>query len=70
MHRKLESQTLCEKCSFSELFWSVFSGIRTGYRKMRTRITQHTDNFYPVKCQKQNSNKMMVLTDILIIKVH
>ena len=50
--------SLREKCSYSELFWSVFSRIRTEYgeilriqyecRKMRTRIIPNTDTFYAV----------------------
>ena len=42
----LESNSLREKWPYSELFWSAFSHIRTGYRKMRTRITPNTDTFY------------------------
>ena len=52
--------TLREKCPYSELFWSVFSRIRTEYGEMRsispysvrmrmqTRITPNTDTFYAV----------------------
>ena len=52
---------LREKCLYSELFWSVFSRIRTEYGeilvclriqsecgKIRTRITPNTDTFYEV----------------------
>ena len=54
--------SLCEKCPYSELFWSVFSRIRTEYGEMRsispysriqyefgkirTTITPNTDTFY------------------------
>ena len=47
--------SLHEKCSYLELFWSVFFRIRTEYGethihsecgKMRTRITPNTDTFY------------------------
>ena len=62
--KKLNGDTLREKCSYSELFWSVFSHIRTKYReirsyiqeyiqsesgKIRTRITPNTDTFYAVE---------------------
>ena len=53
--------TLRKKCSYSELFWSVFSCIRTEYGKIRsvspysvwmrekwTRITPNTDTFHSV----------------------
>ena len=53
--------TLHEKCPYSELFWHVFSHIRTEYGeiqvslriqsecgKIRTRITANTDTFYAV----------------------
>ena len=46
---QLEWKTLREKCSYSELFWSAFSHIRTEYGKMRTRITPNTGSFYTVK---------------------
>ena len=38
-NKKEESMgnTLREKCPYTELFWSVFSCIRTEYRKIRTR---------------------------------
>ena len=36
---------LREKCSYSEILWSAFSGIRTEYGKMRTRMTLNTDTF-------------------------
>ena len=46
----------CVKCPYSELFWSLFSRIRTGYgeihskfRKIRTRKTPNTDTFHAVK---------------------
>ena len=42
---------LRENCSYSELFWSVFSRIRTAYGeilcgKIRTRLTPNTETFY------------------------
>ena len=39
--------TLCQKCPYSELFWSVFSayGIQSECGKIRTRITPNTDTF-------------------------
>ena len=36
----------CEKCPYSEFFWSVFSPIRTEYGKTRTRKKPNTDTFY------------------------
>ena len=35
--------SLCEKCLYSEFFWSIFSCIRT-------RKTPNTDKFYTVQC--------------------
>ena len=61
---KMESvrKTLRKKCPYSELFWSVFSRIRTEYGeilcsspysvRMRENMDQNnseTDNFYAVK---------------------
>ena len=43
-----KNHSLREKCPYSELFWSVFSRIRTKYGKIRTRITPNTDTFYAV----------------------
>ena len=40
--------SLRQKCPYSELFWSVFSCIRTEYGKILTRITPNTDNFHAV----------------------
>ena len=47
--------SLCRKCPYQELFWSVFSRIRTEYSriqskcgKIRTRITPSTDTFCAV----------------------
>ena len=36
-----------------ELFWSVFSRVRTEYGKIQTRIPPNTDTFYAVhgKCE-------------------
>ena len=39
-----------EKCPYSELFWTVFSRIRTEYGKIRTGITANTDTFNAVNC--------------------
>ena len=38
--------TLREKCPYSELFWSAFSGIQSECGKMRPRITPKADTFY------------------------
>ena len=43
------NETLREKCPYSELFWSVFSRIRTEYEKIRTRIAPNTDTFHAVR---------------------
>ena len=56
-----KNSTLRKKCPYLELLWSLFSHIRTGYRrygvplriqpecgKMRTRITTNTGTFYAV----------------------
>ena len=39
--------TLCQKCPYSELFWSLFSayGIQSECGKIRARITPNTDTF-------------------------
>ena len=44
---KDKSITLCQKCPYSELFWSVFSayGVQSERGKIRTRITPNTDTF-------------------------
>ena len=34
---------------YFELFWSVFSRIRTEYGKIRTRITPNTDTFHALQ---------------------
>ena len=39
---------LREKCSYSELFRSLFFRIQYKYGKIRTRITPNTDTFYSV----------------------
>ena len=59
------SVTLCEKCPYLELFWSVFSRIRTTYGgispysvrtgKIRTRIIPNTNSFYAV-LEKETSD--------------
>ena len=38
-NKKLRRSSLCKKCPYSELFWSVFS-------RIRTRITPNTDIFH------------------------
>ena len=40
--------SLRQKYPYSELFWSVFSRIRTEYGKKRTRITLNTKTFHTV----------------------
>ena len=51
----LEKEALREKCPYSELFWSVFSHIRTEYREIlrispySVRMRENTDTFYAVK---------------------
>ena len=50
-YQEVRNVTLRKKCPYSELFWSVFSRIRTEYgeiRKMRTRITPNTNTFHAV----------------------
>ena len=62
--------SLREKCPYLELFWSVFSRIRTEYReipvylriqsecgKIRTRITPNTDPFY---AGSKSTNKTII----------
>ena len=45
----MQKHSLCQKCPYSELFWSVFSHNRTEYGeihgRMWTRITPNTDTF-------------------------
>ena len=56
--------SLLKKCPYSELFWSVFSRIRTEYsqiqsmfpykskcEKIRTRITPNMDTFHAVNME-------------------
>ena len=53
---EVDKHTLRKKCLYSELFWSVFSRIRTEYEvslriqskclKLRTRVIPNTDTFY------------------------
>ena len=45
----LPKKTLRENCPYTELFWSVFSRIRTEYGKIRTRIAPNTDTFCAVR---------------------
>ena len=37
--------TLGQKCPYLELFWSLFSHIRTEYGQIRTRATPNMDTF-------------------------
>ena len=48
--------SLREKCPFSEFFWSAFSRIRTGCRKMRTRITIFLSSVYSLYGAKSTKN--------------
>ena len=45
----MQKHSMCKKCPYSELFWSVFSPNRTEYGeihgRMWTRITPNTDTF-------------------------
>ena len=50
LNSKIFRTTLCEKCPYSELFWSAFSRIRTEYGEIRNisltisvRMRKHTD---------------------------
>ena len=50
LNSKIFRTTLCEKCPYSELFWSAFSRIRTKYGEIRNisltisvRMRKHTD---------------------------
>ena len=45
-------------CVKSELFWSVFYGIQSKCRKIRTRKTPYLDNLYAVKA---NTNRIVLL---------
>ena len=36
--------TLCEKCQYSELFWSVFSRIRTEYGEILPVFSWNAEN--------------------------
>ena len=62
-YNKLTIRSLREKCPYLELFWFIFSRIRTEYGeihrispysaeygKMRTRMTPNTDTFYSLDC--------------------
>ena len=40
----LEQLSLCEKCPYSEFFWSVFSRIRTEYGEKRSISVQMREN--------------------------
>ena len=61
IHKIVLNISLLEKCPYSELFWSIFSCIRTEYEeyfvylciqskcgKIWTTITANTDTFYAV----------------------
>ena len=48
-----QEESLRENCSYSELFWPVFSRVWTEYEKMRTRITWNTEVFYTVNMCNQ-----------------
>ena len=60
---RTESLSLCEKCRYSELFWSTFFHIRTEYGEIAswTRIIPNTDNFDAVYCSKIRHVCMYVL---------
>ena len=72
--------TLREKCLYSELFWSLFSRIRTEYgrygvtlriqsecRKMRTGITPNTDTFHAVLYNTKMDAFLWVFSVIIYI---
>ena len=42
--KKNSKWTLCEKCPYSEFFWSVFSRIRTEYGEKRSISVQMREN--------------------------
>ena len=46
-HPYHQNKILCEKCPYSEFFWSVFSRIRTGYGEIMSsysvRMQENTD---------------------------
>ena len=44
----IHQHSLREKCPYLELFWSVFSRIRTECGKIPTRKTPDMDTFYAV----------------------
>ena len=51
---------LREKCPYSELFWSAFPCIQTGYVKTRTRITPNTYTFHAVSL---STNRVVKLSN-------
>ena len=69
--QRLLANTLRENYPYSELFWSVFSCIRTEHReirsiqstlgKIRTGITPNTDSFNVVLVLRKNDRKLMRL---------
>ena len=58
------TKTLCEKCPYSEFFWSVFSRIRIEYGEIRSispysvRIRENTDQ----KCQNMDPELSSLIT--------
>ena len=47
--KSTSGKALRKKCPWLELFWSVFSRIRTEYGKIWTKITPNTETFHAVK---------------------
>ena len=52
--------TLREKCTYEEFFWSVFSGIRTEYGDLRSKIQKNTNQKISEKGQFLGSVKVYV----------
>ena len=71
---KKQSYTLCEKCPYSDLFWSAFSRNRTEYfvslriqsecGKIWTRITPNTDILCSGTCIYDYSNSTATTNSI------
>ena len=71
---KKQSYTLCEKCPYSDLFWSAFSRNRTEYfvslriqsecGKIWTRITPNTDILCSGTCIYDYSNSTTTTNSI------
>ena len=55
----------CEKCSNTEFFWSVFSCIRTEYRKIRTRKNSVFGHFLRSADTKQNISNNLFKSNVL-----